>query len=210
VRSIYTPNDYTIDGEITTINIYDKKCNLIGTCKIDTDKLNVVSSYKWHYDKQKYIVTIQNKSRISMHRMIMDYPEGLYVDHINSDKSDNRVSNLRIVDAKKNVYNVGLRSTNTSGVKGVNVKRDYGWEARCEINNCKTYHRKAFRKFDDAVIQRVAWEAENHGVYSNNYNHSTSQLEIHYLNPQDNLPTTIHMTLDGTITLFTKHQPPQN
>lgn len=46
------------------------------------------------------------------------------VDHVNRDRSDNRISNLRLATRKQNMENQGLRSDNTSGHKGVS------WDAR--------------------------------------------------------------------------------
>ena len=48
-----------------------------------------------------------------------EIPEGLYIDHMNGDKQDNRISNLRLVDKQGNSRNCKLREDNTSGVKGV-------------------------------------------------------------------------------------------
>ena len=46
-------------------------------------------------------------------------PAGAYVDHINRDKSDNRLINLRFVTPQSSALNMPLRSNNTSGIKGV-------------------------------------------------------------------------------------------
>ncbi len=53
------------------------------------------------------------------------------IDHINLDKLDNRILNLRLADSSKNSCNTGLRSDNTSGVKGVYYNnRDAAWFGR--------------------------------------------------------------------------------
>lgn len=46
------------------------------------------------------------------------WPNG-EVDHINGDKLDNRIENLRVVDRKENNRNAKLRKDNKSGVRGV-------------------------------------------------------------------------------------------
>jgi hypothetical protein len=66
------------------------------------------------------------------HRMAWLYvfgvlPEG-DLDHINRDRSDNRISNLRQVDRYSNSQNVGLRRNNTSGFKGVSYRAGL-WDA---------------------------------------------------------------------------------
>ena len=57
--------------------------------------------------------------RKSMHRIIMDPPKGLYVDHINGNTLDNRKENLRICTHSQNCQNKKLNRTSASGYKGV-------------------------------------------------------------------------------------------
>lgn len=53
------------------------------------------------------------------------------IDHINGERSDNRLVNLREVTSRENAKNQGGRSTNTSGYKGVHLHRQSGkWRAR--------------------------------------------------------------------------------
>lgn len=69
------------------------------------------------------------------HRLVFDFeggiPQGMEVDHINGDRSDNRRSNLRLVDSAQNKWNTSKCSTNTSGIKGVHFDSGSGkWRAR--------------------------------------------------------------------------------
>ena len=50
----------------------------------------------FNYDRQK----------IRVHRMIVLCPDGLYVDHINRIREDNRASNLRVIHPKDNRLNL--------------------------------------------------------------------------------------------------------
>jgi hypothetical protein len=54
--------------------------------------------------------------------MTGDWPTGI-IDHINQDKLDDRWGNLRLSDPSRNRMNTGLRSNNTSGIKGVHFNR---------------------------------------------------------------------------------------
>lgn len=62
--------------------------------------------------------------RSRVHRLVWlyvygEWPSGL-IDHINTDKSDNRIVNLRIASARQNVQNVlKSKSTSTTGLLGV-------------------------------------------------------------------------------------------
>jgi hypothetical protein len=59
------------------------------------------------------------KSRLLlMHRMIMQAPPGMVVDHINHDGLDNRRSNLRLCTQRDNMQNI-RRSDNKTGFRGV-------------------------------------------------------------------------------------------
>ena len=57
--------------------------------------------------------------RQSIHRVVMDNPKGMCVDHINGDTLDNRKQNLRICTKAQNSQNKKLRRDSASGFKGV-------------------------------------------------------------------------------------------
>jgi hypothetical protein len=57
------------------------------------------------------------------------WPDG-QIDHINGDRSDNRIENLRVVDNVTNCRNKGMDSRNTSGYTGVSFcKSNSKWMA---------------------------------------------------------------------------------
>lgn len=72
------------------------------------------------------------------------------IDHINRDKLDNRAVNLRACTRSTNTLNVGLRSDNTSGVKGVSFKKESGkW-----LVHYKGKHVGYYTTFEEAVEAR--------------------------------------------------------
>lgn len=77
--------------------------------------------------------TIDGKT-YKQHRLVWLYfngsfPEG-QIDHINQDKADNRISNLRVVTNLENCRNKGKSKANTSGVTGAYLdKRTSRWRA---------------------------------------------------------------------------------
>ena len=114
------------------------------------------------------------KSKIYLeHRLIYVMHHGEYpkeIDHIDGNKTNNKIENLRSVTRSQNRKNTGLRADNTSGVKNVSWYAPTNrWRVRVATNNlCKTI---GYFK-DLELAELVALEARdkfhesfaNHGV----------------------------------------------
>lgn len=62
------------------------------------------------------------------------------VDHKNRNKSDNRISNLRLATSSQNHINTGLPRHNTSGAKGVFWHRKARkWQAQIQVDGSMIY-----------------------------------------------------------------------
>lgn len=86
------------------------------------------------------IINIGGKAYFA-HRLawIMTYGyEPEEIDHINGNKDDNRLCNLRECSRMQNVRNVGLRKDNTSGYKGVSFYYPNGKWMSCIAIHGKT------------------------------------------------------------------------
>lgn len=74
--------------------------------------------------KSGYIRVSRNNKVVYLHRLIWEeligpIPTGMQVDHINRNRTDNRLCNLRLVTIQDNRKNMSKRSDNTSGITGV-------------------------------------------------------------------------------------------
>lgn len=110
---------------------------------IDDDDADKVSAYTWHvsggYARAKSYKNGTAK-HVHMHRLIIDAPEGILVDHISGDKLDNRKENLRLCDFGGNSQNSKKPSHNTSGFKGVcKHKRTDRWIAYIRVKGKRVY-----------------------------------------------------------------------
>ena len=79
-----------------------------------------------------------------------------YIDHINGDRSDNRIQNLREATAAQNMWNSRAKATNTSGYKGVHWFRKTGkWRAAITVN--RKFH--SLGLYSDKEDAKAAYDA---------------------------------------------------
>lgn len=93
------------------------------------------------------------------------WPEG-QVDHINGDRSDNRIENLRVVTNTENARNSSLSKNNTSGVTGVwRDTRRNRWCAEIKVDRRKMYL-GSFASLEEAAAVRKQAE-KDYGFHAN-------------------------------------------
>lgn len=125
-------------------------------------------------DKKGYLRVRFRGKWLMQHRVVwimhhVFIAEGMQVDHINHDRADNRIENLRIVDGFENGRNRTKNKNNQSGVTGVYFKTSHNkWAAGIRIGG-KNKHLGYFSKIDGAIQARKTAEKqynfhENHGA----------------------------------------------
>lgn len=105
-----------------------------GFAIVDPMYYDMVNKLSWFIDGRGYVVTDTNRRKdrklIKLHRSIMNARKNEAVDHINRDRLDNRIKNLRICTIGQNNCNRGKQKNNTSGYKGVTWdKKNKKWQA---------------------------------------------------------------------------------
>jgi len=94
---------------------------------VDDEDYEYINRWKWYIFKgtntfyaTRTLPRVNGKHlNINMHRVILQTPDGMYVDHINGNGLDNRGVNLRNCTRSQNQHNRGKSRNNTSGYKGV-------------------------------------------------------------------------------------------
>ena len=110
--------------------------------------------------------------RIRAHRLAWFISHGVMpdgeIDHINQNRADNRLLNLRDVPKYINQRNVTMKSNNTSGITGVTWLKDcQKWGAQVQMNG-KHYQIGKFKDISDAEVAVNEFRSkhgftENHG-----------------------------------------------
>jgi HNH endonuclease len=96
------------------------------------------------------------------------------IDHINGNRKDNRISNLRDVSKKENTRNKGKLRNNTSGFTGVSKNALTGkWISYIKVNG-KQIKIGSYAKLEDAVKAREKAQIKfgfhkNHGEYREHF-----------------------------------------
>ena len=117
--------------------------------------------------KGKRIVLKEHRLVYSMfcHQIIS---EDLHIDHVDGNRSNNSVLNLRAATASENNCNTGIRSDNSSGHKGVCFAKYAGkWRAIIRFAG-KSVHLGYFSSKEDARLAYAAAAEKMHGQFARN------------------------------------------
>ena len=104
--------------------------------------------------------------KVRVHRFMN--PEWPITDHINRDKTDNRLVNLRKCSSSENNRNVGARSLNKTGFVGVSYDcKNHRYKVQIVING-KNKNLGRYKLLSEAVKVRIDAEIFHYGDYAQN------------------------------------------
>ena len=97
---------------------------------VDDEDYNILRQFKWNttfvngnaYAMHSFIIDDKQKG-ISMHRFIMNVPDGLMVDHVDGNGLNNQKSNLRFCTKSQNAANSRTDKVGISKFKGVTKQK---------------------------------------------------------------------------------------
>jgi len=133
----------------------------------DYDYLNQFSwSYSGGYAIRAYKDSTNGKLKsFRMHRVIMNAPKGMEVDHINGIRHDNRRENLRICTRAQNAANQ-KKTRGSSKYKGVYWEKHMkSWKCQVCFNG-KVKNLGRFKIEEDAARRYNVFMIENFGEFA--------------------------------------------
>jgi len=138
--------------------------------KYDVGKRMKAGDKAGHYTTNKYSYITIDQKRYLIHRLIYLWhhkylPDTL--DHINNERQDNRIENLRPATVSQNAQNRCISVRNTTGVKGVYFhKRSGKYVARIRSQKKNVFYRYCETIEEAEKCLQVARE-NIHGKYAN-------------------------------------------
>jgi hypothetical protein len=137
---------------------------------VDDEDYDYLNQWNWYCDSNGYATRQENSIRIYMHRIIAKTPKGMFTDHLNGNRQDNRKSNLRVVTHHQNNLNKIKGKKWTSIYKGVNHKsashRGKPWVANIKYKG-KTRGIGSFDNEHHAALAYDLWATYLYGKFAN-------------------------------------------
>ena len=161
-------NDYLSVSVVREMFSYDEQTGLL-TRKTKTGRFDRTGQVAGCVKKCGYVRVQIGKRIYQGHRIAWavyygEWPNE-FIDHINGNRSDNRICNLRDVSHQKNTMNSKIRSNNRSGYKGVYKMRNK-FMAQIHFNGSKI-RLGLFETAELAHLKYVEAAKLYHGEYAN-------------------------------------------
>lgn len=129
--------------------------------KVDSEDVPMLKEYHWCLSLKRDKFYLYNyrgphgsRTISILHRLVMNAPSGLVVDHVNHDTLDNRKSNLRLCTTRENLWNTPAVNTKnkTSGLRNISWNKNANKWAVAVMKNRKPIHIGYFADLEDAKI----------------------------------------------------------
>ena len=157
-------NKYEIQNNVTIIN---------GKIIVDSKFVDYLKSFDRYIsiDSRGYAYFSYCDQDVYLHRLLTKTPlffkesskDIEIIDHINRNRCDNRMENLRIIKKSESPVNCSVYSNNKSGHKGILwLERLQKWQVNIQYKN-KNHYIGVFENIDDAILARKKAEQDVFG-----------------------------------------------
>jgi hypothetical protein len=136
---------------------------------VDDKDFDYLNQFYWQADKDNAVATHKNgeRQRTLIHRLILNAPSHLEVDHIDGNRLNNQRSNLRLCNSSENKCNRGPRKDNKSGYKGVSWhKQNQKWTVRLQIPSGRYLSLGCYHDIKEAATAYNEAAKKYHGEFA--------------------------------------------
>lgn len=150
-------NEYRIVGDVAYVTMTGSDKSIMICDASDWEKLK---DHVWNCACSGYATTCNRGSSLKykeFHRNVIECKDGLFVDHINRNRLDNRRCNLRLVTPFQNSLNRNVSKNSESGYLGVRKRENGKYQARITLDG-KTYSLGSFDTIEEAIDARKIGE----------------------------------------------------
>jgi hypothetical protein len=158
-------NKFVVDGEVVRVFFPCDESKVALFDLADLSLLEAITgtlSLKKGYVRYAYTVDSYKQESAYLHRVIMNAPDNLQIDHINGNRLDNRKSNLRLCTNQLNQQNKEANKNNSTGVKNVHWHSKQGYYQVSICANGKLNYIGRTKDFDEAVRMAEKARREYH------------------------------------------------
>lgn len=131
------------------IRLHDKQGKVTGETVVDDEKWHELTKSPWFLHPSGYAQGYVNNKTTQMQRLLCPAPSGYKVDHIDCDKLNNTMGNLRVASNSDNGQNVMKRKGCSSVFIGV-YKAGSKWKAEIVKDDAR-YYLGTFQTEEDAA-----------------------------------------------------------
>lgn len=166
-KKIFAPYQ---DGPVIRIPLTGRFMGKHAVIDNTPNNLHKIADHIFGCDHYGYPMTNINGKMVHLHQLVYgEIPHGKVIDHINRDKLDARLCNLRVVSRGENNYNQPKRRHNTTGYTGVycdlHPRKNKPYYSRINKDN-KTYNLGYFETLEQAIAARRKAEQDFYGIYT--------------------------------------------
>jgi hypothetical protein len=115
-----------------------------------------------------YVVAWFLGKATKVHRLVFIWHHGYapkIIDHINRNRADNRIENLREATPSENSFNQTIQLRNKIGVRGIYLQPSKKWRAMIQYKS-KLYCLGQYENIDDAIAARKKAEEKLFGNFA--------------------------------------------
>lgn len=153
------------DSEYRTIPLHARDGSIRAYTQVDDEDFERFGSLRWSLIQGGYVYRtykVEGKQYgVYLHREVLGLSpgDGLFADHINRDRLDNRRSNLRVATPSENAQNLSHQAGGVSRYRGVSRNRNR-WSATV-VSKGKHHHVGLFGTELDAGAAAAQWRAKH-------------------------------------------------